>query len=184
MKNVCVFLSASPVPQVYIAPAKKFARLLVKHKYNFIWGGTDKGLMKIVSDEIKKNGGKTIGITTEFLKDSRKKDADAMIITKDFSARKKLMCQKSNAFVVLVGGIGTIDEITELLELKKHRFHDKPIIFLNTNNFYSGLKQQLIRMEKEGFLPRKLNQLVFFADSPKTAIEYLNTHLSNRLSHL
>lgn len=174
MKNICVFLSAATVPEKYIGPAKEFARLLVKHNFNLVWGGSDSGLMKIVSDEVQKHGGKVIGITMEMLKDVAKKGADEMIIATDFSARKKLMLEKSDAFVVMVGGIGTLDEVTELLELKKHNLHQKPIIFLNTANFYSGLKLQMEKMEKEGFLTKKLSQFVRFAQIPEEVFNYLS----------
>jgi len=174
MKNICVFLSANEVAEKYTRPARKLARLLAKNGFNFIWGGSDRGLMKVAADEVQKRGGKIIGITMKLIKDTCKKDADEMIVAKDLRERKKLMLEKSDAFVALVGGIGTIDEVTELLELKKHRTHEKPIIFLNTDNFYSGLKQQLKKMEKEGFLPRKLSELAYFANNPEEVIDKLS----------
>lgn len=170
-----MFLSAATVPEKYIGPAREFARLLVKHNFNLVWGGSDSGLMKIVSDEVQQQGGKVIGITMEMLKDVAKKGADEMIITADFSARKKMMLERSDAFVVMVGGIGTLDEVTELLELKKHNLHQKPIIFLNTANFYSGLKTQMEKMENEGFLSKKLSDFVRFADTPEEVFNYLKS---------
>lgn len=175
MKNICVFLSAATVPEKYIGPAKEFARLLVDHNLNLVWGGSDNGLMKIVADEVQKHGGKIIGVSMEMLKDVARKGADEMIITKDLPARKKLMLERSDAFVVMVGGIGTLDEVTELLELKKHNLHQKQIIFLNTADFYSGLKAQMEKMEKEGFLPKKLSDFVRFAQTPEEVFNYLNS---------
>ena len=167
MKNICVFLSATQVPEKYLGPAKEFARLLAERKFNLVWGGSDKGLMKVVADEVKKYGGYLISVTIPLVQQSLKKDSDEVVIGKDLSDRKKIMAEKSDAFVVLVGGIGSLDEVTELLELKKHRLHDKPIIFLNTAGFYNGLKTQLEKMEQEGFLPRKLSELVVFASTPE-----------------
>jgi len=97
-----------------------------------------------------------------------------MIITKDISARKSLLFKRSNAIILLVGGIGSLDEITELLELKKHNFHNHPVVVLNTDNFYQGLKTQFKRMEKDGFLTKKVEEFLYFTDTPKQAIDYIN----------
>jgi predicted Rossmann-fold nucleotide-binding protein len=75
--------------------------------------------------------------------------------------------------VVMVGGTGTLDEATEILELKKHGKTDKPVVLLNTAGFYDGLKEQFRRMEEEGILPRPLTELVFFAEEPVGVLTYL-----------
>lgn len=173
MKNICVFLSANDVAEKYSDPAIEFAKLLAANNYNLVWGGTDKGLMKIVSSTVAQNGGKIIGITTEFLKDKRKKDADEMIIAKDLPERKKLFMERSDAIIVMPGGIGTLDEVTEIMEYKKHHMYNKPVIFLNTVNFYEGLKTQMEKMEAEGFLVSSLAELVLFMDTPIEIINYL-----------
>lgn len=73
----------------------------------------------------------------------------------------------------MAGGLGTLDEATEILELRKHRRHDKPVVLLNTAGFYDGLMIQLRRMEQDGFLPVPLDELVFVAEEPAAAMEYL-----------
>jgi predicted Rossmann-fold nucleotide-binding protein len=73
----------------------------------------------------------------------------------------------------MVGGTGTLDEATEILELKKHGLHAKPVVLLNTAGFYDGLKQQFLRMEDEGFLPLPLTELVLFAEDGASALAYL-----------
>jgi uncharacterized protein (TIGR00730 family) len=98
-------------------------------------------------------GGRLVGISVEFLRGVARTDADEMVIAKDLAERKALLLARSDAIVVLVGGLGTLDEATEILELRKHRLHDKPVVLLNTDGFYDGLLQQLRRMEAEGFLP-------------------------------
>jgi hypothetical protein len=179
MKNVCVFLSASDVDKKYIDATKELGKLLVQKKYGFVYGGSDKGLMKIMSSTVQEAGGTVIGVTMEMLKESRKLDADEMIIAKDLPERKRILNEKSEAIIVLVGGIGTLDEVTELLELKKHGVHAKPIIFLNTDHFYEGLKVQLMKMDSEGFLPKKLEEMVIFAEKPSQVIEVLEKTIGN-----
>ena len=175
MKNVAVFLSASDLEEKYTKPAEQLGRLLAENNIGFVYGGSDKGLMKVMASSVQNAGGIVIGVTMELLKDSRKMDADEMIIAHDLPERKKIMNDRSDAVIVMVGGIGTLDEATELLELKKHAVHNKLIIFLNTDNFYEGLKIQLKKMEAEGFLLKKLDEIVLFVDTPEEIIKHLNS---------
>ncbi|NOR03425.1 LOG family protein [Mycolicibacterium fortuitum] len=91
----------------------------------------------------------------------------------DLSERKAVLLERSDALMVMPGGLGTLDEATEILELRKHRRHDKPVVLLNTAGFYDGLVIQLRRMEQDGFLPVPLDELVFVAEEPDAAMEYL-----------
>ena len=77
----------------------------------------------------------------------------------------------------MVGGTGTLDEATEILELRKHGLHTKPVVLLNTAGFYDGLEQQFRRMEAEGFLPLPLADIVYFAEDGPSAISYLLEHV-------
>lgn len=178
MKRICVFLSGHVIEPKYADPAISFARLMVKHGYGLVWGGTNLGLMKIVCSAVQEAGGHLSGVTMELIKDSRKLDADEMVIAPNLAERKKLLLEKADAIVVMVGGIGTLDEVSEVLELKKHGAHSKPIVFLNTDNFYSGLRSQFERMEQEGFLPKKIDEFVHFASSPEEAIRYIGKELN------
>ena len=178
MKYIGVFCSARDVADKYIEPAREFARLLTKRGYHLVWGGTDKGLMKVVADEVQKGGGKLSGVSVTFLKDIARKDADEMIITNDLGERKAVMLAKANGIIALSGGTGTLDEITAIIEEKKLRLHDKPIVILNTAGFYAGLKLQLETIHKEGFLNRDLSELVYVTDTPAQAIEYLDRALA------
>lgn len=173
MKNVCVFLSASDLEKKYSSPAKKLGELLAQNDMGFVYGGSDKGLMKVMADAVQEAGGSIIGVSMEMLRHTARINADEMIIAKDLPERKKIMNDRSDAVIVMVGGIGTLDEATEILELKKHGLHNKQIIFLNTDNFYEGLKIQLLKMEADGFLPKKINDLVLFADTPEEVIALL-----------
>jgi predicted Rossmann-fold nucleotide-binding protein len=73
----------------------------------------------------------------------------------------------------MAGGLGTLDEATEVLEQRKHGMHDKPVVLLNTAGFYDGLVLQLRRMDEEGFLPVPLSALVFVADEGADALAHL-----------
>jgi uncharacterized protein (TIGR00730 family) len=171
--NICVFLSAADLDERYTRPAREFAQLIGKGGHTLVWGGSDTGLMKVVADGVRESGGRLVGISVEFLREWARKDADEMVITRDLAERKALLLGRSDAVVVMAGGLGTLDEATEILEQRKHRIHDKPVVLLNTVGFYDGLILQLQRMEDEGFLPVPVAELVHFADGGADALAYL-----------
>ncbi|MEU1231189.1 TIGR00730 family Rossman fold protein [Streptomyces sp. NPDC005828] len=176
--NICVFLSAADLDERYTAPARDFATRLGKADHTLVWGGSDTGLMKVVADGVQEAGGRLVGVSVDFLAHKARPNADQMLIAGDLAERKALLLAKSDAIVVMVGGTGTLDEATEILELKKHGKHTKPVVLLNTAGFYDGLKAQFHRMETEGFLPRPLSELVFFAEDGPTALAHLESRMS------
>ncbi|MFG1667361.1 TIGR00730 family Rossman fold protein [Streptomyces sp. Y7] len=171
--RICVFLSAADLDDRYTRPAREFAKLLGKGGHTLVWGGSDVGLMKVVADGVQEAGGRLVGVSVEFLSAKVRPGVDEMVIAKDLAERKRLLLEKADAVVIMVGGTGTLDEATEILELKKHGHTDKPVVLLSTAGFYDGLKEQFRRMEDEGFLPRPLTDLVFFAEEPVGALAYL-----------
>ncbi|MDG9711606.1 TIGR00730 family Rossman fold protein [Streptomyces sp. DH10] len=171
--NICVFLSAADLDERYTRPAREFAKLLAKGGHTLVWGGSDVGLMKVVADGVQEAGGRLVGVSVRFLSAKARPGVDEMVVARDLAERKRLLLEKADAVVIMVGGTGTLDEATEILELKKHGHTDKPVVLLNTAGFYDGLKEQFRRMEDEGFLPRPLTDLVFFAEEPVGAMAYL-----------
>jgi uncharacterized protein (TIGR00730 family) len=173
--NVCVFCSASDLPAKYTEPAVRLARLLAENGHNLVWGGSNVGLMRDIAAEVQSAGGKIIGISMELLKATARPGADEMVVAKDLGERKALMLERCDAVVTLVGGTGTLDELTDVFELKRHGFHHKPIIVLNTDAYYAGLQQQLHHMQEENFLNRQapLDELIQFVDEPEAVIAAL-----------
>jgi uncharacterized protein (TIGR00730 family) len=171
--NICVFLSAADLDARYTEPAREFAELIGKGGHTLVWGGSDVGLMKVMADGVQENGGRLVGISVEFLAAKARGNADEMVIAADLAERKAQLLARSDAIVVMVGGTGTLDEATEILELKKHGMHAKPVVLLNTAGFYDGLKQQFARMEAEGFLPLPLADLVLFAEDGASTLAYI-----------
>jgi uncharacterized protein (TIGR00730 family) len=176
--NICVFLSAADLDERYTGPAREFAELIGKGGHSLVWGGSDTGLMKVVADGVRESGGRLVGISVEFLRDWARRNADEMVIAKDLAERKALLLARSDAIVVMAGGLGTLDEATDILEQRKHGLHDKPVVLLNTAGFYDGLTLQLQRMEDEGFLPVPLADLVFVTDDNARALAHLEESLA------
>ncbi|MBO2452814.1 TIGR00730 family Rossman fold protein [Actinomadura barringtoniae] len=171
--NVCVFCSAADLDERYVKPAREFAEMLGSGGHTLVWGGSDTGLMKVMADGVQRAGGRLVGISVEFLAPLARQNADEMVITRDLAERKARMLAAADAVVVMVGGTGTLDEATEILELKKHGHHAKPVLLLNTAGFYDGMIQQLRRIADDGFLARPLNEMIAFADSPAAAMAAL-----------
>ncbi len=177
--RIGVFLSANDLDERYTQPAREFAKLIGLGGHTLVWGGSDVGLMKVVADGVREAGGRLAGVSVEFLRQSARPDADEMTVAADLAARKALLLATSDAVVVMVGGMGTLDEATEVLELKKHGLYDKPVVLLNTAGFYDGLILQLRRMEEQGFLPLPLADLVFVADDGADALAHLEASVAS-----
>ncbi|MFF7727473.1 TIGR00730 family Rossman fold protein [Streptomyces sp. NPDC008001] len=171
--NIAVFCSAADLDARYTAPAREFAELIGRGGHTLVWGGSESGLMKVMADGVQESGGRLVGVSVEFLAARARRNADEMVVTRDLAERKAQLLARADAVVIMVGGTGTLDEATEILELKKHGIHDKPVVLLNTAGFYDGLKEQFQRMEGEGFLPLPLTALVFFAEDGVGAMAYL-----------
>ncbi|MFF0712836.1 LOG family protein [Streptomyces bauhiniae] len=176
--NICVFLSAADLDERYTRPAREFGELIGKGGHTLVWGGSDSGLMKVVADGVQEAGGRLVGVSVEFLSAVARPGADEMVIATSLAERKKLMLEKADAVVIMVGGTGTLDEATEILELKKHHHAHMPVVLLNTAGFYDGLQQQFRRMEEEGFLRRPLSEMVVFAAEPSAALAHLEESLA------
>jgi uncharacterized protein (TIGR00730 family) len=180
--NVAVFCSAKDLENKYSKPAKKLAELLAEAGHTLVWGGSDVGLMKLMADGVQQGGGKIIGMSLEYYHHNARKNADEMIVSKTLGERKAALLEHSDIIVTLVGGFGTLDEITEILELKKQQHHDKMSIVLNTDGFYDGLKMQLERISDEGLVTlrergvhstRPLSDFVQFVDTPEEVMQLI-----------
>ena len=171
--RVCVFLSAADLDERYMCAAHEFGELIGAGGHTLVWGGSDTGLMKVIADGVESAGGRLEGISVQFLRTHARKDADEMVVAKDLAERKALMLDRADAIVVMAGGLGTLDEATEILEQRKHGLHSKPVVLLNTEGFYDGLTIQLQRMDVEGFLPVPLADLVYVTGDGTRALAYL-----------
>lgn len=176
--NICVFCSAADVAEPYVKATEEFGRLIAEHGHSLVWGGSYVGLMKVIADSVQENGGAIRGVSVEKFRENAHKDADEMHFAKDLAERKVLLLQHADALVALVGGTGTLDEISEMIELKKYGVHKKPVVILNTDGFYDGFREQFERMEREGFLYFPLRDIVQFVATPAEAIDFLESYFA------
>lgn len=97
-----------------------------------MWGGSDTGLMKVVTDGVQPSGKRLAGISVGFLRKWVRKDAAEMTFARDLAERKARLLAVSDALMVMPGGVGTLREATEVLELRKHGPYDGPVVLLNS----------------------------------------------------
>jgi uncharacterized protein (TIGR00730 family) len=138
----------------YKKEADKIGDILLKHNYSLLYGGGVLGLMGVAAKSANKKGVKIISVFPEYLDDPDIifSEYHSVIKTKKIIDRKKKMIQLSDVFVCLPGGIGTIDEITEVLSSAALGEHAKPIFLINTNNFWTPFVNLLDHMKKNKFI--------------------------------
>lgn len=175
-KTVCVFCSSSEsIPEVYFKASEELGALLVAHNFNLVYGGGNLGLMGSVARVFKKHNAKITGVIPQKIYNSINpfEGHHEIIITKTMSERKGIMFEKAYGFVALPGGFGTLEEVLEVITLKQLGYIDKPIAFLNTNNFYDALFQQFEVIFKEKFAKESNRDLYFVSNAPSKIVEYL-----------
>jgi uncharacterized protein (TIGR00730 family) len=177
--KICVFSSSSnAISDVYINEAIDLARLIGKANFCLINGGSNVGLMDIVTREAGLHGAQTIGVIPQKLSDFNLASIHChqVIISGDMMERKAKMRELSDAFIALAGGFGTLEEILEVITLKQLGYHHKAIVFINTNGFYDDLFRQFEKSYDELFAKPTYRNLYFIAENAAQAMDYLQKY--------
>lgn len=178
---ICVFCAANDWPEKYTEPSAEFARLLAERGHDLAYGGSNSGLMRLVATTVQAGGSKVIGVPLNSLKEGLYEAADEIVAVETLAERKAAMLERSDAVVVLVGGSGTLDEATDVIEHRRHGLHNKPIIFINSDGFYSNLRKHYERIEAEGLLaPHTVESLIQFVDTPLEAIDLVEESCASK----
>lgn len=130
---------------------------MAENGIDLVYGGGTRGIMGAVAEAVLSGGGKVIGIIPEFLMDQEaSRDALAHLselhVTRDMHERKHMMFERSDAFVTLPGGIGTLEEIVEIMTWAQLGRHTKPMVLANINGFWDPLNALLGHMGEQGFI--------------------------------
>ena len=154
--NVCVYCGSSPlISDVYVDAADRLGRALARRGHGLVYGGGAVGLMGVVARAVHGAGGHVYGVIPEALRVREGiayEIADELVVTETMGERKRLMFTRADAFVVLPGGIGTLEEFFEVLTLRALGYHDKPIALVSTTGFYTDLVAFLERLRTDGFV--------------------------------
>ena len=170
-KTICVFCGSNRgYNKIYTDITKHFAIEIVKNNLTLVYGGGKVGIMGVLSNTIIDNGGKVIGVIPKFLNDMNlgNDKITEMKVVPDMHIRKETMYKMSDYFVALPGGIGTFEEITEILTWKQLNIHNKPCALLNINGFYDNYVKFLQKSVDEGFMKQlHLDNLIVEQDYTK-----------------
>ena len=154
-RRICVFCgAASGGRPEYMAGAYAVGKLLAERDIMLVYGGGRAGLMGAVADACLGAGGKVIGVITKLLegRELAHTGVTELFVVDTMHERKMMMANLSDGFVALPGGLGTLDELFEILAWAQLGIHSKPVGLLNTNGFYDGLMKFLDHVNSERFL--------------------------------
>ena len=176
ISSLCVYCgSASGRDPRYRATAERFGAMMAERGIDLVYGGGNIGLMKVVADAVMAGGGRVIGIIPHFLLEkepghpgiTRLEKVDSMHV------RKQRMFELSDGFVVLPGGMGTLDETMEIITWRQLGRHDKPIVILNDGGYWDPLIDLVRTVIRDGFARPETAELITVVDSPEAAFEAL-----------
>jgi uncharacterized protein (TIGR00730 family) len=165
-KLLCVYCASSrQLDRKYHDVAVELGRAMVARGWGLVYGGGNVGLMGEVAQAVKAAGGRVVGVIPEFMiaRELAFRGADELITVKTMRERKQLMEERAAAFLTLPGGIGTLEELTEVMTLRYINLLHKPIVLLNQDGFYDDLLRFFERMTAEKFKSPGLHQLAAIA---------------------
>lgn len=169
IKSLCVYCGASfNGNESLLKCLKELARIMVDNKIELVYGGGSVGVMGIIADEVLALGGKAVGVIPQFLLDKEvgHKGLTALVVTENMHQRKQQMADLADAFLILPGGFGTMEEFFEVLTWLQLGLHNKSIGVLNFEGFYDHLLAQLDVMVNQGFLKQTNRELVLSHHQP------------------
>ena len=160
IKTVCVYCGSGPGTNPhFVDAATALGKALAENGIRLVYGGGSIGLMGAVATSVLDHGGTVTGIIPDFLtiRENALKRVQEMIVTPDMHERKRLMFERSDAFVALPGGIGTLEELVEQLTWQQLGRHSKPVLLANIDNFWEPLLSLLTHMRATEFIRPSLN---------------------------
>jgi uncharacterized protein (TIGR00730 family) len=178
---ICVYCGSSQtVDQIYFDVAIDLGRKIAENGFNLVYGGGRLGLMGVVADGALEKGGAVVGVSTDFLDDREgaKQGLSQLYVVPDMHTRKKQMADIGDAFVVLPGGFGTLDEFFEILVWRQLEFHQRPIIILNINHYWDELVNLMKKIVTQKFASGQHLQLVNVASSVEEVFNILKDNLN------
>jgi len=182
-RTICVFCGSSPgAKTVYAETARQLGQMLGENGFRLVFGGGGVGLMGEVARAARDAGAPVIGILPAFLRSLEPplKSAEELVITPDLQQRKARMLALADAFVILPGGLGTLDEYFEVITTTQLRVHAKPIIVVNVEGYFDPLKILLDRVVEQGFARMEITSYHEFVATPPEAIDRLKHLLGAR----
>jgi uncharacterized protein (TIGR00730 family) len=183
IRTLCVYCgAANGVAAVYVDAAQALAAALVQADIALVYGGGNVGLMGVLADEVMRLGGEVTGVIPQALLDLEvgHRAVTRLHVVADMHQRKALMAQLADGFIALPGGMGTLEELFEVLTWSQLGLHDKPIGLLNVNGFYDRLIDFTGHLVHEGFLRPAHAGLLMHDTDPVLLLQRFATFVPDR----
>ena len=168
--NITVYCGSTPGSLVcYTQEAAELGRWIGEQGHTLVFGGSCTGMMGAVADAVLEAGGKVIGVIPDVavIKKRMHPGLTEAIFTQTVAERRSRMIELGDAFIALPGGIGTLDEMTEVLSLASLELLDKPLVFFNTNGYYEPMRQVLEHIVGNEFGKKSYFEQVLFTNDPE-----------------
>jgi uncharacterized protein (TIGR00730 family) len=176
LRRLCVFCSSSDhLPQQYRDEARALGARMARERIDLVYGGGSVGLMGVLADAVLAGGGKVTGVIPDFLstKELAHADLTRMIVTRSMHERKQEMSRLADAFAVLPGGFGTLDEFFEILTWKQLGLHSRPIVVVNTGGWFDPLMEYCRRAAAAGAVTKGNLELFTVVERADEAVDAL-----------
>jgi uncharacterized protein (TIGR00730 family) len=177
MRAVTVYCSSSShVDPIYFSVAAELGTAIARQRWRLVYGGNAVGCMGALADAARAAGGKVTGITPQLLVDQgiADLDCDELVVTESMRERKALLEERADGFVTLPGGIGTFEEVFEILVGRVLGYHSKPIVLLNVADYYAPLLAMIEHGIETRFIRPATRDAYFVARTVAEAIAFLN----------
>ncbi|MBG6100477.1 TIGR00730 family Rossman fold protein [Micromonospora vinacea] len=181
MAAICVFCASSrTLDQRWLDLAAETGAELARRGHTLVSGGGCVGMMGALADGARSAGGRTIGVIPQSLVDLEVADlaSDELLVTDSMASRKTLMIDKSDAFLTLPGGLGTLDELFEVWTTATLALHAKPMVLIDTDGFYRPLLDWLDALADQTFLKPAGRDLLTVTTTVPEALDVLESHLT------
>lgn len=178
-KRICVYCGANPgFSPVYQDAALQLADELCQAGIALVYGGSSVGLMGILADRVLANGGQVFGVIPQALVDKElaHEGLTELHVVESMHARKAKMAELADGFIALPGGMGTLEELFEMLTWAQLGFHQKSCAVLNVDGYYDGLLSFLEGAVSQGFIRDEHRHLLLNHDTPRTLLELMASY--------
>ena len=176
IKAIAVFCgSKNGNNPVFVQHAYLLGKVLTENQITLIYGGGSTGIMGTIADAVMDNGGTVTGVIPKVLVDweHQHNNISELIVVDDMHTRKKKLYELCDAAVILPGGLGTLDELFEMMTWNQLSIHNKKIFFINSDGFYNHLISHMQSLETNGFLYDRLKDRITILGEPSELNQYL-----------
>jgi uncharacterized protein (TIGR00730 family) len=176
--SLCVFCaSASALPQVHRDAARRLGEEIARRGHRLVYGGGDVGLMGEVARAVHDRGGEVFGAIPRSLveRELAYGPADELVVTETLRERKAEMDARSDGFIALPGGFGTLEELLEVLTLRQLHLHDRPVVLVNVAGYWDPFLAMVRAMIEQGFAPAGEGLLFEVAGTPEAAVDLVES---------